>query len=70
MPSSWVVNNCLHLQRCRGVRKVVVGREAILGKGLTGPEASGGKSQISTMTRKPLGLSGVEAAGRGGEETS
>lgn len=39
--------------------------EAILGKGLTGPEARGGKSQLSTMTRKALVLAGAEAVGGG-----
>lgn len=64
---SWVLNNCLHTWRYRrkGEEGLLWGGEAILGKGLTGPEARGGKSQLSTMTRKTLVLAGAEAVGSG-----
>lgn len=36
-----------------GSREAAAGGQAILGEGLTGPEARGGKSQLSALTRKP-----------------
>lgn len=46
------------------------GDEAILGEGLTGPEARGVKSQLNPKAGQPLGLAAAEVAGSRWRPTS